>query len=341
MRQRARFLLWALVFPLIMACGPGGKGTGVQTTSFPELKPPPPGPVVVEPYRIQKGDAMNVFFPLNPELNLNNVSVRPDGRIMVNLAGEVNVYGLSVAEASRAISQKYQDFINQTKFSKVLKSGDYFDLRFVYNPELNIGVRIRSDGKISLPIVGEVQAAELTPEDLRLVLIKRYSRDLNKPDIALLCGSQPLMQGDTAAKKLHVEPNFINIALTKLANQYIFVGGEVLQPKNVAFEGHMTVLQAIAAAGGKTDRSDLSRVVIVRRGQFEQSEWIITDLASPVAGKDIKNDIALKAGDVVLVPLTTIAKLNLFVKQWFRDLTPIPGGYSINVGGGTAYNTAF
>ncbi|MFA4904057.1 MAG: polysaccharide biosynthesis/export family protein, partial [Desulfobaccales bacterium] len=166
---------------LVMACA-GGKGTGVKQVAFPEMKPPPKGPVVVESYRVLKGDTLTISFPLNPELDLKPVLVRPDGKILLNLVGEVNAYGMTIPELQQTIGQRYREFINRTGYSKVLRPNDYFDLKFVYNPELNIGVRIQSDGKVSLPLVGEVQAANLTPEQLRQELIARYSHDIRKPD---------------------------------------------------------------------------------------------------------------------------------------------------------------
>jgi len=185
-------------------------------------------------------------------------------------------------------------------------------------------VRIDSAGNITLPIVGVIPAAGLTPEELRQDLIKRYSKTLRKPDIALLVGATPnAYPYDMAAKKIHDDPQYINVALVKSAGQWIFVGGEVNQAKPISFEGHLTVLQAIMAAGSTKDTADLSRVVVLRRGQFEQAEWILTDLASPPEGKSLKNDVTLKAGDIVLVPMSGIAKLNLWVKQYIRDVLPI------------------
>jgi protein involved in polysaccharide export with SLBB domain len=330
-RWRTVWVIWVLL--AVLACGPGGKGTGVKQVAFPEMKPPPRGPVVVESYRIMKGDTLNILFPLNPELDLKPVVVRPDGKLVLNLAGEINAYGMTVPELQQAIGQRYRDFISRTGYSKVLKPNDYFDLKFVYNPELNIGVRIQSDGKVSLPIVGEVEAANLTPEQLRQRLIEKYSHDIRKPDIAVLTGTNPnAFPIDIAAKNLYTEGNFINVALVKSAGQFVFVGGEVAQPRPIPWEGHMTVLQAIAAAGGKTVKADLSRVVILRRGSFEQAEWMQTDLASPLEGKDLKNDVVLKAGDIVVVPMSGIAKVGQFVQQYLRDTIPMYGNYNISLG---------
>ena len=271
---------------LVLACAPGGVGTGVRQVAYPEMQPPPPGPVEAEPYRILKGDALTITFPNNPELNLSQVPVRPDGKIALNLAGDVTAFGLTTRELQEAIAKKYRDFVARTKYSQVLKEGDYFDLRFVYNPELNIGARISSDGKVSLPLLGDIQAAGLTPEAFRQDLIKKYSRDIRKPDIALMLGVNPnAFPMDIAAKKIYDQGNFITVTLVKSAGAFVFVGGEVGTPKPVPFEGHLTVLQAIMAAGGKKESSDLSRVVILRRGPFDQAEWLQTDLVSRPKGK--------------------------------------------------------
>jgi protein involved in polysaccharide export with SLBB domain len=320
------------LFLLLVGCA-GGKGTGVSQVAYPELKPPPPGPVVLPSYRILKGDTLAITFPRNPELNLKPVVVRPDGRIDLNLAGEVTAYGRTIPELKKAIAGRYRNFIKRTGYGKVLEPNDYFDLKFVYNPELNIGVRIQPDGKVSLPLVGEVQAADLTPAQLRRELIAKYSHEVRQPDIAVLTGVQPnSAPKDIAAKYIFTQGNFITVALVKSAGRFVFVGGEVKRPSPVPWEGHLTPLQAIMAAGGFTDKADLARVVIVRHGSLKQSAWLRTDLASPLEGKDVKNDVVLQPGDIVVVPKTTIAKIGVFVQQYLRDTIPLYGTYNISLG---------
>jgi protein involved in polysaccharide export with SLBB domain len=332
------WVTWLLL--ATMACV-GGKGTGVLQVNFPEMDPPPQGPVVSAPYRIMRGDILNVTFPVNPELDLKPVLVRPDGRIALHLAGEVNAFGMTVPELQQAIGKQYREAIAKSGYSKLLQPNDYFDLKFVYNPELNIGVRIQSNGKVSLPIVGEVQAANLTPGQLRQKLIEAYSRDIRQPDIAVLTGTNTTaFPMDIAAKNINTQGNFITVAVVKSGGQCVFVAGQVGAPKAIPWEGHLTVLQAIAAAGGKTDKADMSRVVIVRRGPFEAAQWMQTDLASPLEGKDLKNDVALRSGDVVVVPMTGIAQLGVFVQQVLRDLNPMYGTYTISLGSASGAFTA-
>lgn len=322
---RYRAMLSALLIPLVTACA-GQIGPEVQRVPFPEIKPPPPGPVEVEPYRIRHGDVVSVKFINNPELNVE-VPVRFDGKISLALVGEVTAAGLTLAELRTAISERYKTFIAQTGYGEVLKEGDDLQLRFVYNPELNLALTIRPDGKISLPLIGEVQAAGVRPADLRQRLIGEYAKHIKSPDVVLLVGGHV----GSLPKKIFADEAFISVTLSKPADQVVFVGGEVLRPKAVKFEGQLTTLQAIMEAGGVKETGDLSRVVVLRRGQFEQAEWIQTDLSNPLSGKSLQNDVVLQSGDVVVVPMTGIAKLNLWVRQYIRDLLPIDSRFVISV----------
>jgi len=300
----------------------------LRAVSLPEkassqFAPLTPGMPRVEQYRIRNGDVVSVKFIKNPELDLAT-PLYPDGKLFLPLIGEIAAQGLTLPELRTVIGQQYRDFIAQTGYGEVLKEGDYFELRFIYNPELNLGVRIRSDGKISLPLLGEIQAAGSRPSELYQQLLKGYAKHLTDPDLALLVGP------DTARKIFADEP-FISVTLAKSADQEIFVGGEVFSPKAVKFEGQLSVLQAIMQAGGIKETGDLSRVVILRRGQFEQDNWVQTDLTDPLSGRSIKNDLVLRSGDVVIVPMSGIAKVDLFVKQYIRDVLPLQSNFNLTI----------
>lgn len=309
----------ALAF-LISACAGPDR---VARVPFTEPEPPPPGPVVAEPYRLGVGDGVAIKFLLNQELN-TETNIRPDGKIVIPLAGEIAAAGLTLAELHQQVSRSLQEVVKNTKYGEVLKEGDFFDLRFVYNPELNIGIRIPAGGIVSLPVIGDIKAIGKRPEDFRRELVQVYSRHIKKPDIALLVG-------DTTARKLYVEPRYVAVALTRATAQEIFVGGEITSPRVVKLDGRLTALQAIMRAGGPKDTADLSRIVILRRGQFDRPEWIQTNLAEPIKGHSMQNDIVLRGGDVVVVPKTGIAKLNQYVKEYIRDLLPIPGSFGVSL----------
>lgn len=275
------------------------------------------------PYRLRPGDSIAVRFLHNAELNAE-VMVRPDGKVTLPLVGEAAVEGLTIPEVHAAVSDDYRAFVRETSYGDLLKEGDFLDLRFVYNPELNIGVRVRSDGKISLPLLGDIQAAGTRPDALRKTLISRYAAHIKNPDVALLVG-------ETTAKKVFADPEFITVGLLRHADHEIFVGGEVHAPKMVTYEGRITTLQAIMKAGGVKDTGDLAKVVVLRRGQFERPEWIQLNLSKPLSGECIHNDIALRNGDVVIVPMTGIAKVDLFVRQYIREVLPIQSFFNVTV----------
>jgi len=274
-------------------------------------------------YRLRYGDIVAVKFIRNPELDVT-AAVRPDGNISLPMVGEIMAQGNTLPDLRATISQQYKNFIAQTGYGEVLREGDYFDLRFVYNPELNLGVRIRSDGKISLPLLGEVEVAGLRPTDLYQRLLKQYGKHLTDPDLAILVGP------DTA-KKIFADEPFIVVTLSKSADQRIFVGGEVINAKVVQFEGQISTLQAIMQAGGVKETGDLSKIVVLRRGQFEEANWVQTDLSHPLSGKSLENDLLLQDGDVVVVPMSGIAKVDLFVKQYIRDVLPVQSSFNITV----------
>jgi protein involved in polysaccharide export with SLBB domain len=313
--RRFQAILSALLISFVTACGGGQAGQEVQRVRFPEIKPPPPGAVETEPQRIRSGDVVSMKFLNNPELN-ENVQVRSDGKISLALVGEMTVAGLTLAELRTRISERFKSFVVRTGYGELLKEGDDLEIRFLYNPELNQTLRIRSDGKISLPLIGELEAAGVRPAQLRKRLIEKYAKDIKNPDVAVLTGPN-------TAKKIFSDEAFISVTLSKPADLEVFVGGEVQTAKAVKFEGPLTTLQAIMQAGGVKETGDLSRVVVLRRGQFEQAEWILTNLSEPVSGKSLRNDIVLSGGDVVIVPRSGIAEWNLWVKQYIKDMLPI------------------
>ncbi len=77
-----------------------------------------------------------------------------------------------------------------TKFQKPLEyrmqPGDEMDIKFFFNPELNQTVFVRPDGKISLPVVDDVQAAGLTPSELDALVTQIYARELRKPMVTVI-----------------------------------------------------------------------------------------------------------------------------------------------------------
>jgi len=108
-----------------------------------------------------------------------------------------------------------------------LQPGDNLEIKFFYNPELNESVIIRPDGKISLQLIDEIQAAGLTPSQLDDILTKKYSSQLKQ--------------------------SVLTVILKSFGGQRIYVGGEVNSPQVLTVVGKVNALQAIFDAGGLRD----------------------------------------------------------------------------------------
>lgn len=316
---RGRHLIGCIGLLLMGCAGPSIAPDSLRV-ALPEAAPPASGIVETEPHRLRPGDTLSIKFIHNSELNLD-APIRPDGTVSLPLIGEQAVAGFTLTELRSALSRHYLRFVATTGYGEAVKEGDELQIRFVYNPELNQTLNIRSDGRISMPWIGDIPVAGLRPAELRELLIRRYQTQLKNPDVAVLTGAN-------VTRRLFVEESFILVGLSKPADQFVFVGGEVTTPRGVKLEGHVTALQAIIQAGGVKESGDLAHVVVLRRGLFEQGEWIQTNLANPLSGKSIQNDLALRHGDVVVVPRSDIAKKGLWVKQYIRDILP----FTPNVG---------
>ena len=188
-----------------------------------------------------------------------------------------------------------------------LQPGDELDIRFYYNPELNSSVLIRPDGRISLPLANEVQAAGQTPAQLAQRLRTSYEQELRRPELTVIVRS--------------------------FNSQKVFVGGEVASPGVIQALGPLTVLQSVTQAGGFKETARLHEVLIIRRDPSVPDPIVIpVDIAAVVDGSRTGQDIALLPFDIVYVPKSDIANVNKFVDQYIRQ--NIPFGFGLTYGFG-------
>jgi protein involved in polysaccharide export with SLBB domain len=178
----------------------------------------------------------------------------------------------------------------------LLKVGDHLDIRFYKTPELNVlDVPIRSDGKLSLELVGDIQAAGLQPDELGRQLTDKYSGELSNPRVTVI---------------------------VRTFGGNIFVGGEVKNPATVPFSNGMTALQSIHASGGFLDTAKMDNVILIR---LENGRWTGHRLKidDAISGDDPSQDALLAPSDILYVPKTAIAKVDVFVDQYIRKVLPI------------------
>jgi protein involved in polysaccharide export with SLBB domain len=179
----------------------------------------------------------------------------------------------------------------------IIQRGDTLALKFYYHPDNDQDAVVREDGKILLPLVGDVQAAGLTPEQLSDQLVARYSKTLRDPKVS--------------------------VAVKNSIQKEVYVGGEVGRPGLIPYRRGMTAVQAIMEAGGPKDTARVDQVVFMQK--VRENHYLVSkiDLAKVLEDGETSADPPVGPADVVFVPKSTIAKMNLFVQQYILNLLPI------------------
>jgi len=174
---------------------------------------------------------------------------------------------------------------------------DLITVKFTYHPEQDpkTPVTIRPDGNITLDGIGVVRAAGLTPEELGQEIAAKSSKRLRNPEVL--------------------------VTLTQFAQRKIYVGGQVRAPGVINFQGELTPLQAILDRGGFSDDAQKDSVILIRN----------TGGPEPIIGRinviqgledGIPEKITLLTNDILYVPMSGIARADLWVKQHLNDILP-------------------
>ena len=195
-----------------------------------------------------------------------------------------------------------------------IQPGDQLDIKFFFNPELNETVFVRPDGKISLQLVDDVQAAGMAPLQLDEVLTRMYIKELKKPVITVIVKS--------------------------FTGQRVYVGGEVENQRLVNLTAGMTPLQAVIDAGGFKETAKPEAVIVIRKGPEDKPIPLRVDLKQAVDGEIPAGDFQLQPYDIVYVPKSWIAEANKFVNQYIERLLLFKGaslgfGFSYQLKDGT------
>src|SRR5262245_19700931 len=139
--------------------------------------------------------------------------------------------------------------------------------------EISRAVPVRPDGKISLPLLNDVQAAGLTAMELKNVITDGLKHFINSPQVT--------------------------VTVTEINSRRIYVTGEVTKPGAYALLPNMTALQALTSAGGFTQFSNTKKVYVLRNEGGKQVKHPF-NYKAVLDGK--QEDIPLQPGDTIVVP---------------------------------------
>jgi len=156
----------------------------------------------------------------------------------------------------------------------VLGRGDAITVTVWRHEEASTDAVIAPDGKISLPLIGEVSAAGLTVDELKNELNKRYREFINEPHVT--------------------------VTVREINSLKIYVIGEVGRPGELKLNSTTDVLQAISLAGGFTMYANKTNIKIIRK-EGDKKIKINFNYNEVVKGKNLAQNIPLKPGDVIVV----------------------------------------
>jgi polysaccharide export outer membrane protein len=157
----------------------------------------------------------------------------------------------------------------------VIGPEDVLEVVFWREKDLSGQVMVRPDGMVSLPLLNDVQAAGLTPEEFRQKILEAAGRYVENPSAAVI--------------------------VRTINSRKVYVTGEIGKPGAIPLGGPLTVSQLLALAGGPKEYADTKNIAIVRlvNGKPMRFKFNMKDFAK---GKNPAQDILLKPGDTVIVP---------------------------------------
>ena len=159
---------------------------------------------------------------------------------------------------------------------------DVLQVSFWRDKDMSVEVVVRPDGKVTLPLLSDVRAAGLTPEQLRARLTDQ-------------------------ARKFVVDPT-VTVLVKQINSRRVYITGEVARPGMYPLSDRMTVVQLIALAGGLTEFAKSKEIIIMRA----ESDGSVRPKGEPmafrfnykdfVARRNLKQNVELKPGDTIIVP---------------------------------------
>ncbi len=164
-----------------------------------------------------------------------------------------------------------------------LHHDDVVELSFAFAPEYHQVVTVQPDGYVSLKELPEMYVEGMTLLQFQKAVQQAYGSFLNHPTI-------------TASLKEFEKPYFV-------------ATGQVLRPGKYELQDDMTVTEALAVAGGFTEKAKHSDVVLFRRISDDVSEAKVLNVKEMLRSRNLSEDVHLRSGDLLYVPQNTISKL--------------------------------
>ncbi len=260
-------------------------------------------------YRIGVEDEVSVEFQYNPGLN-RTVIVRPDGMITLPMKGDFEVGGETPERAAEIIAEGYSDTIREPVVTLTVNkfSSKIFALqKAITNSPRGQSRRIpvSPDGKLYLPLLSGIKAAGKTIDGIEAEIQSLYDLEFKNLKISLL--------------------------LESITGRQIFVYGMVNSPGKLREEQPVTVVQAIAQAGGVNNEGSMEHIKVMMIGPNNIPVMRTVNLRRVIEEGVLEEDVLLPDNSIVFVPRTGTAKAGKWVDDYIRRILTWNGvNFNIN-----------
>ncbi|HET7892680.1 MAG TPA: polysaccharide biosynthesis/export family protein [Candidatus Sulfotelmatobacter sp.] len=211
--------------------------------------------------------------------------------LLLGVASSQNVNGtpeVAAVAAGGSAAASSNDPAFKTHYPRYqLVAGDTLDLQFEYSPEFNQTLTIQPDGYITLRDIGDVHVEGKTVPEVTDMLRDKYAKILSSPSIA--------------------------VVVKDFEKPYFTASGQVGRPGHYVLHGETTVTEALAMAGGLTDKSKHSQVVLFRRVSSQWTEAKVLNVKKMLNAKDLQEDLFIHPGDMLYVPQNKMSKIARFI----------------------------
>ena len=215
-------------------------------------------------YRIREEDNRLVvsFYDMMP-MTPGQMSYDPDSS------------GLSESNRAPVLLDATSDIKSEGEY--VIGPEDVLEISVWKSEDLSRVVTVRPDGMISMPLIGDLQAAGLTPEILRKEIMRKLENYTKVPEVSVI---------------------------VQQVNSYvIYILGEISSPGKYQLKSHVTLLQAISLAGGFTQFASRNNIKVLRKDIGKKKERTIKIRYKDIVSKDnTGKNILLQSGDTIIIP---------------------------------------
>lgn len=209
-------------------------------------------------------------------------------------AGAAAKSGIADGKASPALTEARRPLYRLSK-------SDVLDVSFTFSPEFNQSVTVQPDGYIPLKGAQQIYAEGMTVPDLAVAIRESYMGVLHDPEVS--------------------------VTLKDFDRPFFIAGGEVGRPGKYELRSDTSVAEAVAMAGGFTQRAKHSQVVLFRRVSNEIYESHLLNIKSMLKSRQLQEDMYLKSGDLLFVPQNLISKIRQFMPSSNLSLYSTPAQF--------------